>query len=385
MGDHNWQIIRSIHSFNTNKHLEMLKTPRDMTRKRLDSERSVTLRHILRRVSRSFYLSLIVLPKPVREQIGLAYLFCRAADTIADTSILPPAERQQALDVFRRQFQLPRPKVEDLTHLKQRLLPHRATVGEGDLLQSLPTCFNLYTTFSGSDREMICTLVLTLTKGMDMDLIHFPNETSQAVCAVPTSDDLDRYTYYVAGVVGAFWTRMHAAHLPILQRCDIEMLCQRGIRFGQGLQMTNILKDIAHDVQIGRCYLPQSELDALQVDVQELQHPETLARIRPLLYDLVSLTLEHLDQARDYICELPMGMIRLRLSCMWPLLFAVQTLAAICRAPTLLSPEARVKISRGDVYRTMGQSLWYLISPQAFVAHYAALRQKVARSLPTRL
>ncbi len=362
----------------------MLKTPGDMAQRHLAPEQSVTLRHILKCVSRSFYLSLVVLPQPVREQIGLAYLFCRAADTIADTSILPPSERQRALDVFRHQFQLPSPKVEDLERLKQQLLLHQATTGEGALLRSLTACFDVYGTFSSSDQELIHSLVLTLTKGMEMDLAHFPNATPQAIQALPTSEDLDRYTYYVAGVVGAFWTRMHAAHLPILQRCDTEALCQRGIRFGQGLQMTNILKDIAHDAQIGRCYLPQSELDALQVDVGEVQHPETLERIRPLLERLVVLTLDHLDQARDYICELPAGMIRLRLSCMWPLLFAVQTLVAICRAPELLSPDVRVKIPRREVYCTMVQSLWYLVSRRAFAARYAKLRQRVVYVLETR-
>ncbi|ETX00127.1 MAG: farnesyl-diphosphate farnesyltransferase [Candidatus Entotheonella factor] len=340
---------------------------------------------MLKRVSRSFYLSLIVLPKEVREQIGLAYLFCRAADTIADTHILPPTERQQALNVFRHQFQLPNFKVEELERLSQQLLPHQATVGEGALLQSLPACFDLYTTFSDADQKLIQTLVLTLTKGMDMDLAHFPiRGAPQAVRALPTPDDLDRYTYYVAGVVGAFWTRMHAAHLPALQGCDIEELCQQGIRFGQGLQMTNILKDIAHDFQLGHCYLPATELTALRVDVRALQGPETLSRIRPLLDDLVLLTLEHLDQARDYICALPKGVIRLRLSCMWPLLFAVQTLAAICQSPDLLSPNVRVKISRGDVYQTMLRSLRYLCSQRAFVAYYTHLRQGVVQCLSSK-
>ncbi len=359
----------------------MLKTREGVSPNRPIPMRLQRLRHILKRVSRSFYLSLIVLPKPVREQIGLAYLFCRAADTIADTHILPPAERRQALDMFRHQFQLPIPKVEDLDRLKRQLLPHQAAVGEGELLQSLDECFELYTTFSESDQELIRNLVLTLTKGMDMDLTHFPAETPQAVRALPTFADLDRYTYYVAGVVGAFWTHMHAAHMSALQRCDVERLCQLGVRFGQGLQMTNILKDIAHDYQLGRCYVPESGLTALLVDVQDLQHEATLAQIRPLLDDLMRLTLDHLDQARDYVCELPMGMVRLRLSCMWPLLFAVQTLLAICRAPDLLSPDVRVKIPRRDVYRTMFRSLWYLVSRRAFTTHYATLRVDLLKRL----
>jgi len=64
---------------------------------------------------------------------------------------------------------------------------------------------------------------------------------------------------------------------------------------------------------------------------------------------------------------------------MWPLLFAAQTLAAICQAPDLLSPETRVKISRAAVYRTMARSLWHLAWPSAFVRDYEHLRQEVAQ------
>src|SRR5262249_32426307 len=48
---------------------------------------------LLRRVSRSFYLSLAILPSSLREPIGLAYLLARASDTVADTRLLPPPER----------------------------------------------------------------------------------------------------------------------------------------------------------------------------------------------------------------------------------------------------------------------------------------------------
>ena len=65
------------------------------------SEEAALIRNLLKNVSRSFHLSLIVLPRPVRGQMGLAYLFCRAADTIADTRILPYHERLPALHAFR--------------------------------------------------------------------------------------------------------------------------------------------------------------------------------------------------------------------------------------------------------------------------------------------
>jgi farnesyl-diphosphate farnesyltransferase len=99
--------------------------------------------------------------------------------------------------------------------------------------------------------------------------------------------------------------------------------------------------------------------------------------MQPILHRLVRDTLDHLDQAREYIGQLPKRPMRLRLSCMWPLLFALQTLEVICTSTTLLEPDANVKISRQAVYRTMLQSLWYLLSPRGFEWYYDRLRRRV--------
>jgi farnesyl-diphosphate farnesyltransferase len=65
------------------------------------------LRAILKRVSRSFYLTLVVVPSSLRGPVGLAYLLARAADTIVDTRIIPRADRLHYLDLFREELQLP--------------------------------------------------------------------------------------------------------------------------------------------------------------------------------------------------------------------------------------------------------------------------------------
>ena len=60
---------------------------------------------LLRDVSRSFYLTLRVLPGPIRKPIGLAYLLARTTDTIADTELVPPAQRLEALRALRERIQ----------------------------------------------------------------------------------------------------------------------------------------------------------------------------------------------------------------------------------------------------------------------------------------
>src|SRR5207253_253284 len=60
---------------------------------------------ILARVSRSFYLSIRLLPKKLRDPVSLAYLLARASDTIADTTELPPDLRIENLRLLVRGIQ----------------------------------------------------------------------------------------------------------------------------------------------------------------------------------------------------------------------------------------------------------------------------------------
>jgi farnesyl-diphosphate farnesyltransferase len=216
---------------------------------------------------------------------------------------------------------------------------------------------------------------------MEMDLKYFPGETASSIHAFPDLATLDLYTYYVAGVVGGFWTKIHQAYMQTWQPREFQTLCALGVRFGQGLQMTNILKDLGKDLAIGRCYLPKEWLEPLAITTEELTRPVTLPRLQPLIAQLTWHTLEHLDEACQYVLQLPGSAWRLRLSCMWPLLFAVQTLAIVNCSEGLLDPESRVKISRGVVYRTMVRSIWCLIVPGMFASYYAFLRQRLTTVL----
>ena len=341
----------------------------------------VLLQHILKNVSRSFYLSLCVLPSSVRKQVSLAYLFCRAADTIADTPIFPHSRRLQLLQAFRRQFVLATPSFDDLDQLRPAALPQHTRQEECRVLDHLPDCFRVFGRLAAVDQQLIRELVLTLTHGMEMDLKYFPGETASSMQAFPDIATLELYTYYVAGVVGEFWTKIHKAHMQTWQPQAFQTLCALGVRFGQGLQMTNILKDLGKDLSIGRCYLPKERLELLDITMEELTQPSTLQRLRPLIAQLTWHTLEHLDQACQYVQQLPSKAWRLRLSCMWPLLFAVQTLEIMYHSDVLLDPDARVKISRGVVYRTMVRSLWCLMIPAMFVPYYAFLRQRLITAL----
>src|SRR5207247_8940554 len=113
------------------------------------------------------------------------------------------------------------------------------------------------------DRERVRAVLATLTTGMLFDLTRFPGEDAASLAALDTLDELDRYTYLVAGCVGPFWTALHVAHRPRLRRWDLREKSQEGVNFGKALQSTNVLRDIPSDLRHGRCYLPAADLGAL--------------------------------------------------------------------------------------------------------------------------
>ena len=341
------------------------------------SKRSL-LHDILKQVSRSFYLTLAVVPANVRDQIGLSYLFARAADTIADTDMIERAQRLQFLKQFRAQFAGEQISWDAIRGIQAALIPHQADTAERVLLQRLEDCFKLYQDCTQDDRLRIRRLMGTLPNGMEMDLLRFHGDTARDLTALQTLDDLDQYTYFVAGCVGEFWTDMTCGHRPALADWNVREMSAIGVRFGKGLQLTNILKDLAKDLQRGRCYIPEAMLKEAGLTPKNLLQQDKTAAFRPVLRQLLTIAREHLDQGWLYTMAIPRMEIRLRLSCMWPILFAGETLRLIARSDELLNPAVTLKISRGTVYRIMALTILTGACGYTGTAYWGYLRKQIA-------
>ena len=330
---------------------------------------------LLKRVSRSFYLTLKVVPSDVRRPIGLAYLFARAADTIADTTLIGRADRLKYLELFREAIR--EGKTGDLLAIKEVLAERQQVAAERELLTRLDEGFSILHSLGPSDQAMIRGVVLTLTEGMVMDLATFPGENEGRLVALDTRADLDRYTYYVAGCVGEFWTEIHMAHRPSLAGWDRETMRRRGVRFGKGLQMTNVLRDLPKDLRIGRCYLPRQELEALGLQPADLLDPTAVVKVKPLLRSLLALTLDHYQEGWAYTLQIPRREVQMRLACIWPLFIGLKTLALLERSPNLLDPGVVIKVPRVAVYRMMARSLAMIGSDVALDRYYRRLWRSV--------
>jgi farnesyl-diphosphate farnesyltransferase len=333
------------------------------------------LRRLLKRVSRSFYLTLAVLPASLRGPLGLAYLLARAADSIVDTRIIPDKDRLHYLELFRRE--LDPASASRLHEIRKALTGPQRTAAERELLARLPECFVLYHALPGDDRQRIRTLLLTLTHGMQTDLGRFPGQGNDRLVALESSTDLDEYTYYAAGCVGEFWTEMAMAHCPALRDWDPPTMRSRGRRFGQGLQMTNVLRDVAHDLRLGRCYLPRQDLARVSLAPQDLLDPAAMERLRVLLPELLALTLNHYAEGWTYILSIPSTEIRLRLACTLPHFIGLRTLQRVQESRDLLNPGVTVKISRPAVYAILLRSAATVWSDASLERYHRALRGRI--------
>ncbi|MBB6147015.1 farnesyl-diphosphate farnesyltransferase [Silvibacterium bohemicum] len=318
--------------------------------------RNLLLGPLLKSVSRSFYLTLRVLPVGMRGPVGLAYLLARAADTIADTSLITPEKRMDLLLSLRSQVN-GLPDEDALQRMKLEVASQQKDLDEKLLLESLGPAFEVLSQLSEPDREAVRDIVTTITEGMEFDLRTFPSESSGQMAALQEFAELDRYTYLVAGCVGEFWTKMTYAYAPGSFSDPQELVLERGVRFGKALQMTNVLRDCPKDLRIGRCYLPATMLARFDLSPQDLLLPETSLRSRPVLFELIGKALDHYREGIDYTLSLPAFSIRLRLACLWPILIGLETLLLLASNDRWLDPAHPSKIRRGDVYRILALSL----------------------------
>jgi len=335
---------------------------------------------LLKATSRSFYLTLRVLPAGVRPQIGLAYLLARTTDTIADTEILPVAQRLAALQQLRERI-----LGLTTTPLKfHELAMQQGSAAERVLLEKVENSLALLATLSPADLKLVREVLVTITSGQELDLRRFGvlgstalRAPEQKIIALETAAELDDYTYRVAGCVGEFWTKICRAHLFPDARLDERQLIVEGIRFGKGLQLVNILRDLPADLKNGRCYLPTQRLDEAKLLPETLFSPATTERFLPLFHEYLDKAEAHLTAGWNYTNTLPYGQFRVRLACAWPILFGMRTLARL-RAADAGQLRSRVKISRGEVWRMIFLSLLASPLPFAWQRLFAPTRKAVA-------
>jgi farnesyl-diphosphate farnesyltransferase len=300
---------------------------------------------ILRSVSRSFYLSIRLLPKPLREPVSLGYLLARATDTIADTATISASVRAQSLQQLAAMIEGATEAVHAQS-LRDSFAPLQSDESERALIQALPEAIHWLEHSNDADRADIREVLRHITRGQALDIARFGDQ--EAICALNTADELDEYTYLVAGCVGEFWTRVGFRHVAPFARLSEAEMTNLGVRYGKGLQLINVLRDVGADLRAGRCYLPADELAECGVAPADL-----LARpapIAPLLLKWQEIASAGIAAGLEYACAIQSR--RVRFATVLPALIGARTLALLREAgPNAVTK--RVKVPRTDVRRIL--------------------------------
>ena len=316
---------------------------------------------LLKDTSRSFFLTLEMLPKKIRKQVGLLYLLARVADTIADTKTGSAQHLIEALEEYDSVAKGISTELPDLVEIAEL----QENDGEKRLLLNVRKVIEALSLFDEDDKKLIRTCLGIIIGGQTLDLQRFgPANESGAISALAMEDELDDYAYRVAGSVGEFWTHMTCNHITRNKSSERTRLHELGIRFGKALQMINILRDIPEDLRFGRCYIPIDCLKEIGLDKVDLLDPNNMDKFRPLYNKNLDVTVSHLDAAVEYIGMLPYSQFRLRAACMLPVLIGQRTVNML-RKKNVLDPENRVKVSREEIKDLVKKTKRSLLIPGA--------------------
>jgi farnesyl-diphosphate farnesyltransferase len=298
---------------------------------------------VLPHVSRTFALTIPQLPAALRIPVTNAYLLCRIADTIEDEPALSPTETLAFMQRFMGAL-AGRGDPQALGFELAKRLSDRTLPTERDLVSNLQRVINVTEGLNAQQRAAIHRCVELMCYGMP----RFQSTASLRGLARLT--DLNDYCYYVAGVVGDMLTELFCDYSPLIgyRRAGLTSLA---VSFAQGLQMTNILKDVWEDRSRGACWLPQEVFSRHGVDLARLTPVPFDPRFAAGMRELVAVAHGHLRNALEYTLLIPGDEGGIRRFCLWAIGLAVLTLQKINRNPEFTAG-VQVKVSRRAVALT---------------------------------
>ncbi|HET7584383.1 MAG TPA: phytoene/squalene synthase family protein [Gemmatimonadaceae bacterium] len=312
-------------------------------------------------VSRTFALTIPQLPRPLRDVVTNAYLLCRIADTIEDEVSLDAGEKRAFHDLLTAAVSGGDGAAELVRDLVPRLSA-QTSVAERALVADTARVVAVTHGFPERPRAAVARCVAIMCERMP----EF--QRTARLSGLADLAELDRYCYSVAGVVGEMLTELFCDYSAAAER-NRAALMSRAVSFGQGLQMTNILKDVWEDRARGVCWLPRDLFARRGVELGEMTitsaahdagatgssaaspSPDVASAFADGMAELVEIARGHLRNALEYTLAIPSSEPGIRRFCLWALALAVLTLRKIEETPGFTSG-AQVKVSRRVVRAT---------------------------------
>lgn len=298
-------------------------------------------REILPAVSRTFALSIRILPGQLGDAVCNAYLLCRIADTIEDEPGRDASEKADMFDALAACFDGP----EAAAAFVRRAASLSGDSAHVRLSRHADLVFEVNRALPDRTRACVRHWVREMIAGMRKFTLAYP-----AGVRIQTLDEYREYCYYVAGTVGYMLTDLWHEHSRSIGTRQHTALRERCRAFGEALQTVNILKDVARDAQHeNSIYIPEQLLREHGSAHDTVLASDRADANRAALATMVQLAWRDLEQATEYLLAIPRRAVSVRLFCALPLLFAYATLRDLTRTPGALSGRAVVKISRAEV------------------------------------
>ncbi|MGA8259854.1 MAG: phytoene/squalene synthase family protein [Arenicellales bacterium] len=295
---------------------------------------------VLGGVSRTFALTIPQLPPPLRRTVTNAYLLCRIADTIEDDPGVRVEEKERFhawfIEILRG-----RDDVREFARELEERLSTDSSPEEHHLVRHTARVIDVTRSLDATTQAILGNRIAVMCRGMPA----FQRRPRRD--GLPNLAAMDQYCYYVAGVVGQMLTELFCDYSPRIARCE-KQLFDLSASFGQGLQMTNILKDVWEDQERGACWLPREVFSAHGYDLSELDPRRDRDAFAAGLRELVGVAHGHLRNALSYTLLIPARETGIRRFCLWSLVLAVLTLQRIHDNPHFATG-SDVKVSRATV------------------------------------
>jgi len=309
-------------------------------------------------VSRTFALSIERLPLILRDAVTTAYLLLRVSDCLEDNDLLAAVRKAELLRLWAQVLSDTMP-VATLTsaivHLDESdpevYVAHHA----GQLLEQLRQ-------LPPEIQEIIVSHVKQTSLGMARWQDHSPE--------VHNEEEMDDYMDQVAGRVGYLLTDLFAWYLPVVMERKATLL-PLSRHFGLGLQTVNIIRGLRKDYDRGWVYVPRTFYEPLGLTRDSLLAQENASKIIRVIEQLANKAETHLQYGLCYITSFPRRQHGIRLACMWPLLFAVKTLAISRNNINVVLTEA--KITRAEVKTIMHKTTLFGWSNDWLINYYHRL------------
>jgi len=209
-------------------------------------------RHIARTAAKNFYYGFMVLPRRKRNALSAVYAFMRHADDIADDPTMSFQQRRERLFEFLENY-------------------HQVAAGK-------PTDDPVFMALRDSQQrfKIPTELLDKLVTGTLMDVSDATptGSAGDPAIAYRTFDELYGYCYHVASVVGLVCICIFG-----YRDKNAETLAEH---VGVAFQLTNIIRDVKEDANLGRVYFPEEDLAHFGVSPSDLTTGADRAKLKPL-------------------------------------------------------------------------------------------------------